>query len=82
MSRIEQLLALAKEYGRAQGAAPSTVSWRVFGDTKKLGAIQDGADIGLRRFERALDWFSANWPDSASWPSDVPRPSPAEVSPS
>lgn len=40
----------------------STVSYRVFGDTKKLGALRNGADITVRRFNAALRWFDENWP--------------------
>jgi hypothetical protein len=74
MNAIEQLLALADEYARATGAGETTVSWRVFGDTKKLGAIRAGSDIQTGRFERAIIWFSANWPESAAWPSQIERP--------
>lgn len=74
MTGIEQLLKVSAEYGRAEGIEPSTVSWRVFGDTKKLGAIIAGADIQTRRLERALQWFANNWPTTAAWPDDVDRP--------
>ena len=79
MTGIEQLLKVAAEYGRAEGIEPSTVSWRVFGDTKKLGAIIAGADIQTRRLERALQWFAGNWPPTAAWPDDVARPSTLQV---
>jgi hypothetical protein len=74
MSGIDQLLTLARAYGAAMGLEPSTVSWRVFGDTKKLAAIESGADIQVRRYERAVQWFSDNWPDGADWPAGVERP--------
>lgn len=74
MTGIDQLLGLAREYARAEGIELSTVSWRVFGDTKKLGAMETGSDIQVRRHEKAMAWFSENWPGSAEWPADVPRP--------
>ncbi|MBI5111329.1 MAG: hypothetical protein HZA68_05055 [Rhodovulum sp.] len=74
MSGIDQLLLLARAYGAAHGIEMSTVSWRVFGDTKKLGAIAAGGDIQVRRFERALRWFAAHWPAETAWPPAVPRP--------
>lgn len=74
MSAIEQLLSLCREYGRAAGVDTTTVSWRVFGDSKKLGAIMEGADIQTRRLERAVRWFSDNWPETARWPATVARP--------
>lgn len=80
MNAIEQLLALANEYARAEGVPLPTVSSRVFDDGKKLSAIQAGSDIQVRRLERAVNWFSDHWPDKATWPSIVPRPN--SISPS
>lgn len=74
LSSTEQLLALAREYGRAEKIPLSTVSWRVFGDNKKLGAIESGADIQTRRFEKAVEWFRDNWPTCAAWPAGVAAP--------
>lgn len=78
MNAIEQLLAISREYADAEQVSTSTVSWRVFGDSKKIAAIQGGADIQTRRFERAIQWFSDNWPEGAVWPADVPRPAPSQ----
>lgn len=74
MNATDSLLALADAYGAAHKIESSTVSWRVFGDTKKLGAIREGADIQMRRFEKAVRWFSANWPAGVDWPAGIPRP--------
>lgn len=73
MTGIEELLAVARAYSEIEGVSLTTVSSRAFDDGKKLGAIEAGADIQVRRFDRAMQWFSDNWPD-APWPSDVPRP--------
>lgn len=81
MSGIDHLLLLARAYGAAHGLEPSTVSWRVFGDTKKLGAIEAGGDIQVRRYERAMQWFAANWPAGTDWPTDVPRPGAGSTAP-
>jgi hypothetical protein len=75
MSGIDQLLALAREYARAEDVELTTVSWRVFGDTKKLGALESGSDIQVKRYEAAITWFDKNWPAEAAWPSAVARPS-------
>lgn len=50
------------------------MSKRVFNDGKVLDNLADGKDITIGRFERAMRWFSDNWPDGAEWPADVPRP--------
>jgi hypothetical protein len=73
MSGIEQLLRVARAYGDLEGVPLSTVSSRALDDGKKLRALEEGADINVGRLERALRWFSDNWP-SGDWPSEVPRP--------
>lgn len=80
MTGIEQLLTVARAYGAAGDLDLSTVSWRCMGDTKKLGAIERGADIQVRRLERTMRWFSDNWPADLTWPGDVPRPSQSDAS--
>lgn len=74
MDSIDSLLKVARAYAAAEGVDLSTASWRVFGDTKKLAAMEAGADIQVRRFERGMRWFSENWPASAAWPAGVVRP--------
>lgn len=74
MNSIDALIQLADEYGRATGVTVTTVSWRVFNDSKKLSAIKAGADIQVSRFERAVSWFAQNWPEGAVWPEALPRP--------
>jgi len=75
MSALDHLLTAAAAYASAENVELKTVSWRVFGDGKKLEAIRDrGADIQVRRLEGAMAWFSANWPADKLWPADVPRP--------
>ena len=83
MNRVDQILALAREYGRAVGVEMTTVSWRVFDDGKKLAALEAGADIQTRRADRAVAWLAENWPPGAVWPSEIARPSAAsaEVTP-
>lgn len=74
MKATDQLIAVARVYAAGAEVEQSVVSWRVFGDSKKLGAIINGADIQTRRFEAAMDWFRANWPEGTAWPKGVSRP--------
>lgn len=76
MGGIDHLLLLARLYEAAQKIEASTVSWRVFNDSKKLDALRNGKDIQVRRLEAAILWFSENWPDGVDWPPEVPRPEP------
>jgi hypothetical protein len=74
MSEIDHLLVVADVYKRALGLEDITVSHRLFGDSKKLGALRRGADITVGRFNASMHWFSANWPADAVWPQHVARP--------
>lgn len=74
MNQIEHLLAVADAYKTALRVEDVRVSTRVFGDSKKLGALRTGADITVSRFNSAMAWFSDNWPENAAWPRSVNRP--------
>lgn len=74
----ENLLSLAKSYAEANGVPLVTVSFRAFGDSKKLAAIQAGADVTTRRYASALHWFSDNWPADTAWPTGIARPAPSQ----
>jgi hypothetical protein len=74
MLDIDHLLDVADAYKRALRLEDVTVSHRLFGDSKKLGALRQGADITLGRFNASLQWLSAHWPDEAEWPRHVARP--------
>lgn len=77
MIHLDHLLAVASAYKAASGLSDDkTVSFRAFGDSKKLTALQAGADITVGRFNATMRWFSENWPAGAVWPSHVGRPAP------
>ncbi|MDM9619099.1 hypothetical protein [Rhizobium sp. S96] len=48
----------------------------VFNRGAKLDGIANGGDLATGTFERAMQWFSDNWPDDVAWPDDVSRPAP------
>jgi hypothetical protein len=81
MPTHDDLLTLADAYASLTGASETTISSRVFDDSKKLAALRVGKDITLRRFNAALAWFSANWPHGAEWPREVSRPAPSSCHP-
>jgi hypothetical protein len=81
MLRISHLLTLADEYERAVAVGDTTLSFRVFGDSKKLTALRGSADITTGRFNDALIWFASNWPEGTQWPDGVERPEPVEAEP-
>lgn len=74
MNQISHLLKLADAYIEATSIKEVTLSHRLFGDSKKIGAMRAGADITISRFNSAISWFSDNWPDGADWPEQIMRP--------
>lgn len=70
------LLALADAYLVATGASSATISERAGGDWQFFDKIRDGRlNWRIRTYDRAVEWFSANWPPGIAWPDTVPRPS-------
>ena len=40
--------------------------------------LKCGRTLTILRADRALRWFSDNWPTNLAWPPDIPRPTPSE----
>jgi hypothetical protein len=74
MNLREQLLTTADRFGLLAGIGRKRVSTIVLNRGSKLDDIADGGDLTTGTFERAMQWFSDNWPDDASWPENVERP--------
>jgi hypothetical protein len=74
MSGREHLLNLADTYCSVVQLPRTTVSFRLFNDSKRLDAVANGKDILLGSYERAVRYFAENWPAGADWPEGVPRP--------
>lgn len=81
----EKLMRLARSYAEATGAksrqqgggiALSGISTKVFNDGKTLDRIAAGGDVVTGSYERAIQWFSDNWPVETEWPEGVHRPPP------
>lgn len=78
MFDINHLLSRADAYKLAAGVHDdTTVSYRVFGDTKKLQALRGGADLTTRRFNAAMRWFDANWPTEIASPATTSNNEPS-----
>lgn len=77
MTLREQLLVLSDAFATARGLSMSRVSTLVFNGGHVIDRVQSGGDLTTGNFEKALRWFSANWPEGAAWPHTVPRPAPA-----
>lgn len=79
-SAIASITRVAAAYCEACKLSPARVSTVVFNDGKALTRLAAGGDLTTRSFERAMAWFSANWPADLAWPDGVERPSPAAAS--
>jgi hypothetical protein len=79
--RLDHFLSLVDAYRKATGLAEATISTRVMKDGKRLRELRAGRDIGVRRLEEAITWFSDHWPKDAPWPADIPRPEKANLTP-
>jgi hypothetical protein len=72
MLDIQTLIKIADAYKVAANVEnDSTVSYRVFGDSKKLGGLRAGVDITTTRFNSALYWFRNNWPGNGNIPYEL-----------
>lgn len=78
MKLKDQLLSTASAYAAARDLSLSRVSTIVFGDGKILSKLAVGSDLTTSRYEASMAWLSANWPDDAAWPPNVPRPAATE----
>lgn len=74
MTLREQIIIVADRYALAARIGRKRVSTIVLNRGSKLDDIADGGDLTTGTFERAMLWFSANWPETVEWPADVPRP--------
>ena len=75
MTLIDQLLRVSDSYASLAGISRARVSTVVLNRGSTLEAIANGrADVTTATFEKAMAWFSANWPKDAEWPSDIDRP--------
>jgi hypothetical protein len=70
----DSLTKLADEMAAHLGLSAATVSTYVFSDGKRVDQFRKGRTCTVRVAERAIAWFSQNWPADLAWPSDIPRP--------
>ncbi len=69
MINVDHLLAVIDAYkSSADVPQDTTVSTRIFGDSKKVAALRGGAGVTVLRFNDALRWLDANWPDEGDKP--------------
>lgn len=71
-----QLLLVSDAYASAVGLSRSRISTIVLNRGSTLDSMAAGkADVTTGTFEKAMAWFSSNWPAGTEWPADIDRPS-------
>ena len=76
-SRSHPVARLIACYARHTGRTVGTVSLYASGSGATYARLAAGADITTRRATRIVQWLSDHWPESAEWPTDIPRPAPS-----
>jgi hypothetical protein len=72
MLNVHTLLKTADAFQAAcSDLSDKTLSYRVFGDTKKITALREGGDITVGRFNSAMKWFAVNWPKGVDVPEHL-----------
>lgn len=78
MQTKDDLLECADLFRALTGVEEVTLSYRIFGDTKKLRQLRGPAGITLDRFNAAMIWLASNWPEGFELPGRltayVPKP--------
>lgn len=76
---LANLKSLAGVYAEATGLGLSTVCQRAFGDWRFFERLKDSdrASFTVRKYDAAVVWFAANWPEGSQWPERIARPAPA-----
>ena len=75
----DHLLEVADHFRTLTGVEEVTLSYRVFGDTKKLRQLRGAHGITIDRFNAAMSWFAKNWPDGATLPERLGPYTPPEA---
>lgn len=76
----QHLLDLGTAFCAETGYAPKTVAQKACGDFRFFERVQNGASFTVKTYDRALQFFSDNWPKRMPWPDGIERPEPALAS--
>lgn len=79
MNMRQQIIAVSDRFAELSGVGRKRISFIVLNRGSKLDDIADGGDLNTGTFEKAMLWFSVNWPEAADWPEGVARPMAREL---
>lgn len=75
----QHLLSLSAAYAAATGMKMTAIWVAVLNDRAFPSRLNSDKTITIRTYDRAVQWFSDNWPGAANWPEGVMRPAPVPV---
>ena len=75
------LITLVDAYRTRVNRSEATISGWAVGHARLFSRIREGHGFTDTTYNRALQWFSDNWPADLVWPDDIPRPEPSPGSP-
>lgn len=73
-STSKNLVTLARMLAEHENITHWAVSMRIFKKGNYFARLEAGTDPQVSTSERALNWFSENWPSDLEWPRGIPRP--------
>lgn len=69
---IATLLRLCDLFRTLTGVAEEkTLSYRMLGDSKRLGQLRESGEITVGRFNGAMEWLAERWPVEAFFPDEL-----------
>jgi hypothetical protein len=75
----DNLLKCATAYSAVTKRGLSTLGRLAAGDWRFFDHLSnDQRTFTARKYDEVIDWFAANWPDTAKWPEGVARPATVE----
>jgi hypothetical protein len=74
MEQRTNILTLLRHLCEHLGKSHWAISMRIFAKGDFFQKLLAGGDCRTSTAERALQWFSDNWPDDLAWPRDIARP--------
>ncbi|SEG58945.1 hypothetical protein [Bosea lathyri] len=76
----QHLLTLSDAFASSRGVGVTTVWRQAINDPTFYDRLKSEKTITIRTYDRAVSWFSENWPSDQCWPDRVPRPVPETIS--
>ena len=74
MDQRTKILTLQRLLSEHLGKSHWAISMRLFGKGDFFAKLIAGGDCRTATAERAIRWFSDNWPEDLQWPAGIDRP--------